>query len=80
MGVCRFVVPDSPFKECGRDSLDDGFCRDHQPDKMVNHPVHYGGDVPHEVYKCLAAWGLTDNAYLWNAVKYIARAGKKPYY
>jgi hypothetical protein len=45
--------------------------------EMVNHPAHYGGDVPHEVYKCLAAWGLVANAYLWNTVKYIARAGKK---
>lgn len=45
--------------------------------EQVNHPAHYGGDVLHEVYKCLAAWGLTANAYLWNAVKYIGRAGKK---
>jgi hypothetical protein len=45
--------------------------------EAVNHPAHYGGDVPHEVYKCLAAWCLISNAYLWNAVKYIARAGRK---
>jgi hypothetical protein len=46
--------------------------------EMVNHPAHYGGaDNPYEVYKVLEAWGLTGNAYLWNAVKYIARAGKK---
>lgn len=44
---------------------------------MVNHPRHYGGDVPHEVWKCLKAWGLENDALLWNAVKYIARAGKK---
>ncbi len=43
----------------------------------VNHPKHYGGDVPHEVYKCLRAWGLESDALLWNAVKYIGRAGKK---
>lgn len=44
---------------------------------LVNHPVHYGGDVPHEVVKCLEAWGLESDALLWNAVKYIARSGKK---
>lgn len=43
----------------------------------VNHPAHYGGNVPHETIKCLAAWGLESNALLWNAVKYISRAGKK---
>jgi hypothetical protein len=43
----------------------------------INHPKYYGGDVTHETYKCLADWGLVGNAYLWNAVKYISRAGKK---
>ena len=47
-----------------------------QPE-AVHHPAHYGGDVPHEVVKCLEAWGLESDALLWNAVKYIARAGKK---
>lgn len=45
--------------------------------EKVNHPQHYGGDVVYEVIKVLHAWGLEKNAYLWNAVKYIARAGKK---
>lgn len=45
--------------------------------EAVNHPAHYGGDVPHETVKCLAAWGLESDALLWNAVKYISRAGKK---
>ena len=45
--------------------------------EAVNHPQHYGGDVPHETWKCLAAWGLHFNAYLWNCVKYISGAGKK---
>lgn len=41
-------------------------------------PEHYGGpDSPHEVIKCLRAWGLEGDALLWNVVKYIARAGKK---
>ncbi len=45
--------------------------------EVVTHPAHYGGDVPHEVIKCLEAWGLELDALLWNAVKYIARSGKK---
>lgn len=45
--------------------------------ESVNHPAHYGGDEPHEVIKCLSAWGLESDALLWNVVKYIARAGKK---
>ena len=39
--------------------------------------MHYGGDTPHEVIKCLEAWGLEFDALLWNAAKYIARAGRK---
>ena len=45
--------------------------------EAVNHPSHYGGDVPHETYKCLRAWGLENDALIWNAVKYLSRAGKK---
>jgi hypothetical protein len=45
--------------------------------EKVNHPKHYGGDVPHETWKCLHAWGLEADALLWNVVKYISRAGKK---
>lgn len=41
----------------------------------VNHPEHYGGDTPYEVIKVIEAWGL--GFHLGNAVKYIARAGKK---
>ena len=49
------------------------------PDKeMVNHPNHYGGeDNPYEVIKVCEAWGLDEDAYLFNVVKYVARAGKK---
>jgi hypothetical protein len=40
--------------------------------------THYGGaDNPHETIKCLHAWGLENDALLWNTVKYISRAGKK---
>jgi hypothetical protein len=36
----------------------------------VNGPAHYGGkDNPHEVIKCLEAWGLEKDALVWNAVK-----------
>jgi hypothetical protein len=42
----------------------------------VNHPDHYGGkDNPYEAIKVIEAWGL--GFHLGNAVKYIARAGKK---
>lgn len=46
-------------------------------DDAVNHPPHYGGDTTYEVIKVLEAWGLDQDAYLFNAVKYEARAGKK---
>lgn len=46
--------------------------------EMVNHPEHYGGeDNPYEVIKVCEAWGLDRDAYLFNVVKYVARAGKK---
>lgn len=42
----------------------------------VNHPPHYGGaDNPYEAIKVIEAWQL--GFCLGNAVKYIARAGKK---
>lgn len=44
--------------------------------ETVNHPPHYGGaDNPYEVIKVIEAWSL--DFHLGNAVKYIARAGKK---
>lgn len=42
----------------------------------INHPLHYGGESsPFEVIKVIEAWELGFN--LGNAIKYIARAGKK---
>jgi hypothetical protein len=42
----------------------------------VNHPDHYGGkDNPYEAIKVIEAWEL--GFHLGNAIKYIARAGKK---
>lgn len=46
--------------------------------EMVNGPQHYGGkDNVYEVIKVCEAWGLDKDAYLFNVVKYVARAGKK---
>lgn len=46
-----------------------------QDGNTVNHPAHYGGDVTYEAIKVIHAWGLSFDT--GNAVKYIARAGKK---
>jgi hypothetical protein len=46
--------------------------------EMVNHPAHYGGSENiYEVVKVCEAWELDKDAYLFNVVKYVARAGKK---
>jgi hypothetical protein len=46
--------------------------------EMVNHPEHYGGkDNPYEVVKIAEGTGLDNDAYLFNVLKYIVRAGKK---
>lgn len=47
---------------------------------MVNHPQHYGGDVPYEVIKVLEAWLGPDGFKAWlsgTIIKYIPRADKK---
>ena len=51
--------------------------RERERREMVNHPQHYGGDTTYEVVKVLEAWGLEQDALLWNAVKYIARQPKE---
>lgn len=44
--------------------------------ERVNHPAHYGSaDDPYEVIKVIRAWNMGFS--LGNAIKYIARAGKK---
>jgi hypothetical protein len=46
--------------------------------EMINHPNHYGGaENVYEVIKVCEAWDLHADAYLFNVVKYVARAGKK---
>jgi hypothetical protein len=48
------------------------------PKEAVKNPTYYGGvDNPYEVIKVCEAWGLDKDAYLFNVVKYVARAGKK---
>lgn len=45
---------------------------------MVNNPQHYGGkENQYEVVKVCEEWELDKDAYLFNVVKYVARAGKK---
>lgn len=45
----------------------------------VDHPAHYGGpEDPHEHCKCATSWGLHRDAFLYNASKYLCRAGRKP--
>lgn len=43
--------------------------------EAVNHPAHYGGDVPYEAIKVIEDWGLGFSA--GNAVKYMIRAPHK---
>lgn len=46
------------------------------PTETVDHPAHYGGaDNLYEAIKVIEAWGA--GFCLGNAIKYIARAGKK---
>jgi hypothetical protein len=50
--------------------------KSHNRRETVNHPAHYGGaDNLYEAIRVIEAWklGFCDG----NAVKYIARAGKK---
>ena len=43
--------------------------------EKVDHPSHYLKDTGHEVIDVIEAWAL--DFPLGNAIKYIARAGKK---
>lgn len=47
---------------------------------MVNHPPHYARDDDYEPIKVIDAWAGPEAAYwfsIGNAIKYMARAGKK---
>ena len=50
-------------------------CPEIKNNKNVDHPDHYLKDSGHEVIDVIRAWSL--NFELGNALKYIARAGKK---
>ena len=44
----------------------------------LNRPKYYGGaGNTYEVFNVLEAWGLDEDFYLGNVIKYLARAGKK---
>jgi len=48
--------------------------------RLVNldRPQYYGGaGNTYEVFNVLEAWGLDEDFYLGNVIKYIVRAGKK---
>lgn len=60
---------------CGALNLEDVAGSIMPKEENINHPSHYGGDTVYEVIKVIEAWGL--GFRLGNAVKYIARAGKK---
>jgi len=45
------------------------------PEDRVDHPAYYGSDTTYEAIKVIDAWQLGFS--LGNAIKYIARAGKK---
>ncbi|WNT44979.1 hypothetical protein SEA_ABBYDAISY_86 [Arthrobacter phage AbbyDaisy] len=90
--VGKVEVDDRVNPPCGVSGLDDGVVIWFGPDDLilaedpeqasaddaVNHPQHYGGENdPYEVIKVAEAWGFDKDAYLFNVLKYIARAGKK---
>lgn len=48
------------------------------PFDPVSNPKHYTEGRKYEPRKVAEDWGLVDDAYLFTAFKYIARAGRKP--
>jgi hypothetical protein len=49
-------------------------------DRIINldRPQYYGGaGNTYEVFNVLESWGLDEDFYLGNVIKYIVRAGKK---
>ena len=47
-----------------------------QPNSIPIFPV-FQTEKQYEVVKVCEAWGLDKDAYIFNVVKYVARAGKK---
>lgn len=50
-------------------------CKQTNKEESVNHPSHYLKSSGHEVIDVITAWKL--DFELGNAIKYVARAGKK---
>lgn len=50
--------------------------KEDKENNMIDHPKHYNTGK-YEVIDVADDWGLDKDAYLFNAFKYIARAGKK---
>lgn len=49
--------------------------------EMINNPSHYGGkENVYEVIKICEHYKLDEDAYLFNVIKYILRAGRKDNY
>ena len=70
---CNCAMPMAPEPDC---PVHGSRAMDLLMSDPVHHPSHYGGaDNPYEAIKVIDAWGL--GFALGNAVKYIARAGKK---
>ncbi len=53
-----------------------GFDKDAEASDVIDHPPHYAGSAV-EPIDAIEAWGFGPGFNLGNAVKYIARAGKK---
>lgn len=76
------MVEEGRLKVCEHCGAVDG--TPHEPGCLahVDHPEHYGGaDDPYEVIKVLKAWLTPEELRGFckgNAIKYLARAGKKP--
>lgn len=49
----------------------------HEGHDAVNNPYHYTAGRKYEPIDVAEDWGLDRDAYLFNALKYIARAGRK---
>lgn len=78
MGTCEEGHDQGPIVVSERSHAERHPVIPERRDEAVDHPAHYGGaDDPYEVIKVLEAWGLTEDAYLFNVIKYLARAGKK---
>lgn len=64
---------DTSCMHCGTDMM---FCHCDLISNNVSSPAHYAsGNI--EVIDAIEDWGLDKDYYLGNAVKYIARFGKK---